>query len=248
MVIYSVNQHIGYIYKYQNIINGKIYIGQTVDLQARMSSHRNKAKLLKNKFYNAVRKYGWANFSYEVIAQLQANSEQELTALLDQLEVYYIDKYNSYHDGYNSTLGGHSNRGYKMSQEFREKCKNRVFSKETRNKMSISASNRVVSEQTKWKLREAAIKRNFSQYRDIYRDKCNAAIKKSLAKSILQLDINNNLINQFDSIRDAAQYILDNISQKSSRAGLEKGLIRHCKNKSKKNQYYGFIWKYKADC
>lgn len=45
-----------------------------------------------------------------------------------------------------------------------------------------------------------------------------------------------------------AQYILDNISQKSSRAGLEKGLIRHCKNKSKKNQYYGFIWKYKADC
>lgn len=40
-----------------------------------MSSHRNKAKFLKNKFYNAVRKYGWASFSYEVIAEIYANSD-----------------------------------------------------------------------------------------------------------------------------------------------------------------------------
>lgn len=248
MAIYSVNKHIGYIYKYQNIVNGKVYIGQTVNLQSRMSSHRNKAKFLKNKFYNAVRKYGWASFSYEVIAEIYANSDQELTTILDQLEVYYVARYDSYYNGYNSTLGGHSKRGYKMSQEFIEKCKNRTYSKQTREKMSISASNRVISEQTRQKLREAAINRNFSQYRNLYRDKCNAAIKNTLAKSILQFDTKNNLMNKFDSIRDAAQYILDNISQKSSRAGLEKGLIRHCKNKSKRNQYYGFVWKYETDC
>ena len=68
---------VGYIYKYENLINHKVYIGQTIDLNARRASHVYKAKTVKNKFYNAVRKYGWEGFDYSVIAQIEAEDIKE---------------------------------------------------------------------------------------------------------------------------------------------------------------------------
>lgn len=66
---------IGYIYKYENIINHKVYIGQTTDIINRKSSHRYKAQFVKSKFYNAVRKYGWDSFKFDIIAQVEADTK-----------------------------------------------------------------------------------------------------------------------------------------------------------------------------
>lgn len=49
--------------------------------------------------YQAIRKYGVENFSFEVLEECD-------TSLLDEKEVYYINLYNSYKEGYNATLGG----------------------------------------------------------------------------------------------------------------------------------------------
>ena len=46
----------GYIYKFTNKINGKVYIGQTYNLQTRLNSHKSKALKIKTKFYNAITK------------------------------------------------------------------------------------------------------------------------------------------------------------------------------------------------
>lgn len=49
--------------------------------------------------YQAIRKYGVENFSFEVLEECDIS-------LLDEKEVYYINLYNSYKEGYNATLGG----------------------------------------------------------------------------------------------------------------------------------------------
>ena len=234
----------GYIYKFTNKINGKVYIGQTYNLQTRLNSHKSKALKIKTKFYNAIRKYGWENFELSILSTITANTKEELSTLLDKLEIEYIKQYNSYKSGYNSTLGGHSKRGYKLSKEFSEKCRNRIYSDDTRRKMSISAKNRVISEETRLKFRDSAIKRNFSRYRELTTSSRNKAIKKTLGVPVLQLDINFNVINRFDSISDAIEYIKSFISPNLTLIGIRKGLSRHCTYETKKLLYKGFIWKY----
>lgn len=54
------------------------------------------------KIYNAINKYGKENFYYEILEQ---NVDEDL---IDDLEIYYIELYNSYENGYNSTRGGDS--------------------------------------------------------------------------------------------------------------------------------------------
>lgn len=236
---------IGYIYKYENTLNHKVYIGQTTDIVNRQSSHRSKSIFVKSKFYNAVRKYGWDQFSFCVLATIEADPDS-ITSILDNLEINYIKQYNSYSKGYNSTYGGHSNRGAKRGEEYKEYCRNRQYSSDTRKKMSESAKNRKVSNETKQKCRENALKRNFSKYREITTEKRNLGIRKALAKAVCQYDENNNLIKEFETVKDATLYVLNFLASDKTYSGIEKGIIRHCKNTKINKLYYGFVWKYKS--
>ena len=90
-----------FIYKYTNKINGKVYIGQTVDLDSRLKSHLKSAKRgNKDAFHCAIRKYGIESFTYEVIDGALSSSE------LNYKEQHYIHLYNSLApNGYNLRLG-----------------------------------------------------------------------------------------------------------------------------------------------
>lgn len=97
------------IYKYTNKINGKIYIGQSINLEQRRYAHKSSAFNEKafdydSLFHKAIRKYGLENFSYEVIVEL--SSEEYSKEILNDLEKYFIKFYNSYENGYNATPGG----------------------------------------------------------------------------------------------------------------------------------------------
>lgn len=97
------------IYKYQNKINGKIYIGQSVNIQARQYGHKSsafnpKANDYESQFHQAIRKYGWDNFDFEIIAELKP--EEYTKETLNKLEIFFIKYYDSYHNGYNATEGG----------------------------------------------------------------------------------------------------------------------------------------------
>lgn len=100
------------IYKIENLINGKVYIGQSVDIKGRWNEHKlvnsraSKDALKRQKYplYLAFEKYGLDNFSFEVIEECSVEE-------LNEKEQFYIKKYNSYIDfpnsnGYNLTLGG----------------------------------------------------------------------------------------------------------------------------------------------
>lgn len=100
---------IGHIYKVTNLINGKVYIGQTIQtVQNRWYRHCGKSGIsqaeLNTHFKRAILKYGKDNFKIEVIEDCDSS-------LLNEREKYYISYFDSYNNGYNSTLGG--NDGYK---------------------------------------------------------------------------------------------------------------------------------------
>jgi group I intron endonuclease len=92
------------VYIIKSLINEKVYIGFTKHtLKHRLSTHfRNSKKnsMVNNKFANAILKYGRDNFIIELL--FECDNEKDA---LDK-EIFFIKKYNSYTDGYNSTLGG----------------------------------------------------------------------------------------------------------------------------------------------
>ena len=90
----------GYIYKITNLINNKIYIGQTIhSLKHRFNQHSNRSGCTK--LYNAIIKYGKENFIIEEIEKVPQNN-------LDEREVYWINYYDSTNRkvGYNILKGG----------------------------------------------------------------------------------------------------------------------------------------------
>lgn len=95
---------VGSIYIIRNTVNDKVYIGQTtMTVHERFMVHMkpSTAKQKRNyKLYMAVLKYGRDKFYVETL-----ESDVPL-ALLNQKEIEYIAKYNSYYDGYNSSKGG----------------------------------------------------------------------------------------------------------------------------------------------
>ena len=126
----------GYIYRHW-LINDeekeKSYIGLTTQALARRWRNGEGYRREGTKFYNAIKKYGWDSFNHEVLETVEANSKEELIQKLKELEKYYIDKYDSFVNGYNMTRGGDDvglNRG--ESHHFYGK----THSEETRRKLS----------------------------------------------------------------------------------------------------------------
>lgn len=94
---YIIEKKAGCVYCIENVLNGKRYVGITTrTIKERFAEHC-KAESYIGK---AIRKYGVENFKLYELAV--ANSREELC----NLEVYYIEKYNTFKNGYNQTIGG----------------------------------------------------------------------------------------------------------------------------------------------
>lgn len=101
------------IYLHRNLINNKVYIGQTVKTLDQRSGlrgqnyviNRSYALRMKNPFALDILKYGWENFSHEILATTTSQAKANL------LEIKYIKKFNACNSefGYNKTTGGTSN-------------------------------------------------------------------------------------------------------------------------------------------
>jgi group I intron endonuclease len=93
-----------FVYKITNLLNGKIYIGKTNNIEKRFNEHINNAKAERQgctKLYKSIRKYGEENFSYpEILAAFE--KEQEAY----DAEIKFIAKYNSVKKGLNILAGG----------------------------------------------------------------------------------------------------------------------------------------------
>ena len=93
------------IYKYTNLINSKVYIGQSNDLERRYNEHLRRYQCESDKEYNSIlhkafRKYGYDNLQYDIIEECDIS-------YLNEREIYWIEYYDSVNNGYNLDAGGH---------------------------------------------------------------------------------------------------------------------------------------------
>ena len=99
------------IYKATNLKNQKVYIGQTIySLDKRIKNHITEARNEKKPtpFHAAILKYGIDSFKVEIIETVEAEE-------LNEREIYWIDYYDSYYNGYNATLGGQQGKKYTLN-------------------------------------------------------------------------------------------------------------------------------------
>jgi len=133
-----------YVYKIINLINEKIYIGQTQNVQKRWQHHIRISKEPTSKNYQlvhkALSKYGQDNFTIEVIESfLDYNSTLKSEAQWISFYRTNVSKYGNKF-GYNLTDGGEGWFGHKHTKESKEKIRRarlgKKASKATKHKMS----------------------------------------------------------------------------------------------------------------
>lgn len=110
----------GIIYRWTNKVNGKKYVGQTVNPRKRYLQHYNGERADSQIIDRAILKYGAKNFDYTVLQTIQADTREELRRLLDEAEIAAIRLEQSYYKtglGYNMTLGGMTRGTYNHSEE-----------------------------------------------------------------------------------------------------------------------------------
>ena len=116
----NISSNTAGIYIFKNIVNNKYYIGQSLDIRRRFNKHMLRTRGNWNyPLYNALNKYGLENFEYSVIEIVDSinKSKEDVTKVLNELEIKYIQQYDSFNNGYNLTIGGDSISGYKFSEE-----------------------------------------------------------------------------------------------------------------------------------
>lgn len=150
------------IYKITNIINNKCYVGSSVNIIGRWYTHKTELKFNKHhsiKLQRSYNKHGFDNFKYEIIEECDVE-------LLFSREIYYVDLFNCYENGYNIAIPSksvmlgrnHSDETKKILRNKSKGNKNRLnmtFTDESKKKISDSLKGRPLSEETKLKMSES---------------------------------------------------------------------------------------------
>lgn len=144
----------GYVYSIKSPSN-KRYIGITKrNPKNRYQEHVRHSlnRRLNRKLYKAFRRYGKELMELEILEVIESDCEYGLMDKLHELEVAYVERYDSFHNGYNGTVGGEGTVG--MSGEL-----NAFYGKrhnlETLRRLSKLGRLRTHSEETKRKIAEA---------------------------------------------------------------------------------------------
>lgn len=230
---------IGTIYKLTSP-SGKHYIGQTINLEDRKRSFYNPNKYYSgHKLDNAIKKYGVENFKYEIIIQIMDTNKIKLRETLDELEIFYIEKYNSYKEGYNMTLGGSGSTGCFQTENSRK-----LISDKAKGRKGSMLGKHLTEEQRK-KVSDFAKTRTGDKnpfFGKSHSDETKRKIGMANSVPVIQLDLEGNIVNEFSSAREAA------ITLGKPKANSE--IIKVCKNYiSPSGRHYitalGYKWKYK---
>ena len=210
----------GTIYKITNLVNNKIYIGQTVNsINHRFNQHINSAMHFKGCPYlgKAIRRYGVDNF---IVDALEENIPIDL---LNDREIYWINYYKSNNKdyGYNLTRGGNltciamSEEDENLINQLWDSGKTVGYIAKTTSH-SINAIDRVLSKNSNYSVSES--------------------FKRGSAKaiSVCQYDLLGVFISKFNTLAEAAIAVNGNY-QSIGQACIHKKTA------------YGYWWRYEND-
>lgn len=147
------------IYKIENKVNSKVYIGSAVNIPKRWREHRHylSTGTAADKFQKAWNKYGAENFVFSVVEYV----ENDQLILREQ---YWIGFYDAVSNGYNTCLIASSSLGLKRSKETKEKLRLSHLGKklppEQVKKIIKKLTGRPVSAETREKISKSNIGKN----------------------------------------------------------------------------------------
>lgn len=205
-----------YIYKITNDINQKVYIGKTeFAISKRFKEHCADAFRERNEkrpLYAAMRKYGIDHFHIELIEETDNPEERE---------VYWIEQYRSFKNGYNATMGGDGKSyldydvliaAYQENPNLHEVSK--IYHCDSQYLSQILKNNNIPVKTTE----------------EVNREKYGHIIH--------QYDKNNNYLKSFASASQA----LKEVSPTTASHGGISHIMDVCKGKRK--TAYGYIWRF----
>ena len=164
----------GWIYCIINKVNGKKYIGQTMNYNVRKTHHFGKCSTCQY-LRHAMDKYGRENFEMKPILTFKAINKKVCLKVLTTLEVFYISKYDTFNPnkGYNLTVGGEGGLYHRTE--------------ENKRKISESLKGHHPSEETREKYRQNSHVENLGDCR----------------KAVLLYNLDGSFYTKFSSIREA---------------------------------------------
>jgi group I intron endonuclease len=153
------------IYLIENMINGKLYIGQTRrSIARRWANHKYDAKRgFEFPLYRAIRKYGSNNFEIREIDKI------DTIELANERETFWIKFFHSHLPdvGYNGTLGGDGmcHPTGEVLQKMIEAGKRFTHhTEESKLKISMAGKGRKATPEAKENMRKAATKREANKF------------------------------------------------------------------------------------
>lgn len=251
----------GIIYCYLNPITGKRYVGQTIDEKSRKSAFKTKELYctvlnsggILSKFDQARKDYGIDTFVYQILCKIEDDDIDILKERLNELEIYYIKKFNSFNDGYNSTEGGFSGRlSEETKHKISESLKGRPMSQLTYQKLCLTGyahtdeSKQKISKKAKERYKDPSNHPMFGRHHSEESKKKNSESRKGKcvgaengkSKTIVCFTKAGDFVKEFSCQREALEWL--------GRTSKNNSQLSNCCN-GKAKTAYGYIWKFKND-
>lgn len=207
---HPMNKITGDIYLLTNLVNGKIYVGQTRCAKGgylgRWKDHVYVAEREDEpRWYidRAIKKHGKDNFNIELLECSDFYDIASCVDWMDERESFYIKKFNTKIDGYNLTDGGRGNRGWKMPESQRMAQSIRM--------KGLPGFATGVSKTEDWKKKHSKLMKTILTKEWIGKMQAGSlskdALKRrgdSIRKPVLQYSIDGLFLKKFDGIITAA--------------------------------------------
>ena len=190
-----------YIYSARNRENNLYYIGKTKNYRKRLWQHMRCYEKEDCKFHDAIKKYGFDGFEWEILETCQDEHKA------DQLEKYYIKKFNAYRKGYNMNkggVGGHNSRPVVCLTLDGEYVKRYDSAADAESLDGYCNSDVLLSCKHSYR----TCQNHIFMFEDEYKTKGARKYTKPKSvcmKKIIQCDLKGNYIHEFESVNDAAE-------------------------------------------
>ena len=182
------------IYKITNLVNNKIYIGQTINsIDKRFKQHLSQVNCANicSALYSAFTKYGKENFIIESIVSGEYSREE-----LNELEIFYIKKFDSLSpNGYNLQSGGNS---FMVVESVKKQTSEKLKGREITWKAKVSEG-----------LKKIWLNKEYREKQTLQRHEKRGKYREGIQKP-LRINLNVELINKMyangDTVYKIAKY------------------------------------------
>lgn len=236
----------GFIYLLENNINNNKYVGQTNrTIEKRFKEHIRDCDKFDYAIYNALNKHGYENFSITELEKCVCDNKKNLSKLLDEREIYWVAYYDTYYNGYNETIGGQNNPPNRFPDRpvIEYTIHGDFISRYDSARSASDATGFSRSDISSCCLRTKVhrVQNRIFRFEDSPLTDEEKLFYINKYPTIVQFDFEGNIINKFEFVAQAKEYLKDNGCEYAAGSNISDACAGHIKFA------YGYVWRYNND-